>query len=106
MEINLEVIGVNLIVKLYGELDHHTSGEVRAEVDKKIESGNVKNLIFDFDGVTFMDSSGLGVIIGRYKQIKLRGGRTLIVRAKPCVDKLLELSGIKKIINTDEDVAI
>ena len=106
MEINLEVIGVNLVVKLYGEIDHHTSSEIRETIDKKIETCNIKNLIFDFAGVTFMDSAGIGVIIGRYKQIRRFGGRTLIVRPQPHVDKLLDLSGIKKIINTNEDIAI
>ena len=106
MEINIEVIGVNLVVKLYGEIDHHTSQGIRESIDRKIEICNIKNLIFDFAGVTFMDSSGIGVIIGRYKQIRLKGGRTLIVRPQPHVDKLLDLSGIKRIISTNEDIAI
>ena len=106
LEINLEVIGVNLLVKLHGEIDHHTSGEIREAIDRKIGSGGIKNLIFDFSGVTFMDSSGVGLIIGRYKQIKLRGGRTMIVQARPNVERLMEITGIKKIIDTNEDIAI
>ena len=98
MEINLEKIQNTLIIKLIGEIDHHSAANIRAAVDKELEFSSVKNIVFDLDGVTFMDSSGIGMIIGRYKQAQARGGKTLIVRAKPQVDKLLELSGIKKII--------
>ena len=98
MQINIEIIGNTLVAKLFGELDHHCCDEVRAAVDREIERGRIKNLVFDLDGVSFMDSSGIGVIAGRYKKIKEFGGRTLIVRARPQVDRVLELSGIKKIL--------
>ena len=49
--------------------------------------------------MTFMDSSGIGVIIGRYKQIQARGGKVMIIRVKPQVDKVLEVSGLKKIMD-------
>ena len=100
MEIRTEAIQSTLVVKLSGEIDHHSAEEIRKTVDAEIEKSRIKNLVFDFDEVTFMDSSGIGVIIGRYKQIRARGGKTLIIRAKPQIDKLLELSGIKKIIET------
>ena len=70
----------------------------KIDIDREIQIKNVHNLILDFAGVTFMDSSGLGMIIGRYKQIKARNGKTMIIRAQPQVDKVLELSGLKKII--------
>lgn len=98
MDISLELIGVTLVVKLDGELDHHTSQYVREEIDRCINLNNIKNLVLDFDKVSFMDSSGIGLILGRYKQIKSRGGKTLLVRAKPAVSKILELSGVKKIL--------
>ena len=87
---------------LSGEIDHHTAQTVRRVIDGTAERRKPKLLVLDFTGVTFMDSSGIGVIIGRYKQIRARGGKTLIIRAKPQVDKLLELSGIKKIIETSK----
>jgi len=98
MEINLEKIQNTLVVKLEGEIDHHSAAAVRNTVDNELAFSPIKNIVFDFGGVTFMDSSGIGMVIGRYKQIKARGGKTLIVRAKPQVDRMLELSGIKKII--------
>jgi len=101
MKLRMETIQRTLVVKIEGEVDHHTAEEMRTEIDREINLHNVQNLIFDFDKVTFMDSSGIGVIIGRYKQIHSRGGKTLIIRVKPQVDRILEISGIKKIIDTN-----
>ena len=98
MKIRLENIGTTLVVKLDGELDHHTAKEVRDKVDNEINLRNIKNLIFDFNKVSFMDSSGIGVIVGRYKIINSLGGRTMIIRANKQVNKILDISGIKKIL--------
>ncbi len=98
MQIKMENIGTTLVVKVSGEIDHHTSAELREEMDREISLRNIVNLVLDFDGVPFMDSSGIGVIIGRYKQIQARGGKTMIIRVQPQVDKILELSGLKKIL--------
>lgn len=99
MKIDMESIGTTLIVKLSGEIDHHTSARLKEEVDREIGLRNIVNLVLDFDEVTFMDSSGIGVIVGRYKQIQARGGKTMIIRVKPQVDKILEISGLKKILD-------
>ena len=96
MNIRIDYIDTTLVVKLSGEIDQSCASEIRSDIDREIQLKNVKNLIFDFGGVTFMDSSGIGVILGRYKQIKARGGKTMIVRPQPQVDKILELSGLKK----------
>ena len=92
MNIRIDYIDTTLVVKLSGEIDQSCASEIRSDIDREIQLKNVKNLIFDFGGVTFMDSSGIGVILGRYKQIKARGGKTMIVRPQPQVDKILELS--------------
>lgn len=99
MNIRIDYIDTTLVVKLSGEIDQSCANEIRSDIDREIQLKNVKNLIFDFGGVTFMDSSGIGVILGRYKQIKARGGKTMIVRPQPQVDKILELSGLKKIMD-------
>ncbi len=99
MNIRIEYIDNTLVVKLEGEIDQSCAAQIREDIDRGLQTKNVKNLIFDFGEVTFMDSSGIAVIIGRYKQIQLRGGKTMIIRPKPQVDKILELSGIKKIID-------
>lgn len=98
MEVRMENIGTTLVVKLAGEIDHHSAPELKSEIDRAIGLRSIINLVLDFEGVTFMDSSGIGVIIGRYKQIQARGGKTMIIRVKPQVDKVLEISGVKKLL--------
>ena len=98
MNIRIESIGNTLVVKPEGEIDQSCAAELRTEIDRELRHQHIKTLILDFGGVTFMDSSGIGVIIGRYKQVKALGGKTMIVRPQPQVDKILELSGLKKIV--------
>ena len=98
MEIKVESIGTTLVVKMYGEIDHHSAQTFRETVDRELAVKNIVNIVMDFDGVTFMDSSGIGVLVGRYKQIVARGGKMMIIRVKPQVDKILEISGLKKIM--------
>lgn len=98
MDIRLETIGTTLVAKIDGEIDHHTAPKLREEIDREINLNNIVNLVLDFDNVSFMDSSGIGVIAGRYKQIQARGGKVMIIRVKPQVDKILEISGLKTIL--------
>ena len=74
MEIRIESIGTTLVVKLAGEIDQSCAEEIRGDIDREITLRHAQNLILDFAAVDFMDSSGLGMIIGRYKQMKARGG--------------------------------
>ena len=99
MDIQTEYIGTTLIVKLKGEIDQSCAARLRIEIDRKIQENHIKNLVLDFGNVSFMDSSGIGVILGRYKQIKALGGKTMIIRPQPQVDKVLELSGLKKLMD-------
>ena len=99
MDIKLENIGTTLVVKLAGEIDHHTAPKLRDVIDREIAINNTKNVVLDFDGVSFMDSSGIGMIVGRYKQISARGGKVMLIRVKPQVDKILEISGLKKLLD-------
>lgn len=98
MKTRMESIGNTLIVKPNGEIDQDCATDLRMEIDRELHRCHAKNLILDLGGVTFMDSSGIGVIIGRYKHIKALGGKTMIIRPQPQVDKILELSGLKKIV--------
>lgn len=93
-----EQIGTTLVVKLSGEIDQSCAGKIRDEIDLELKRTPIRNLILDFADVPFMDSSGIGMILGRYKEIKMRGGKTMIIRVQPQVDRVLELSGLKKII--------
>ncbi|MBU5591050.1 anti-sigma F factor antagonist [Clostridium sp. MSJ-4] len=96
-----------LIVSLMGELDHHSAEEVRAKIDDRLDRDKINRLVMDFSGVTFMDSSGIGVVIGRYKKLLARNGEICVVEVKDRVKKVFELSGMFKIIkhyNTLEEV--
>ncbi len=93
-----EQIGTTLVVKLSGEIDQSCAGTIRENIDRELKQVSIRNLILDFADVSFMDSSGIGMILGRYKEIKMRGGKTMIIRTRPQVDRILELSGLKKII--------
>jgi stage II sporulation protein AA (anti-sigma F factor antagonist) len=95
----LETVGTTLVAKLDGEIDQSNATEIREKIDREISLNNMKNLVLDFDKVTFMDSSGIGMLIGRVKLIKARGGKILIIRTQPQVDKIIELAGLKKIMD-------
>lgn len=87
-----------LIVKLTEEIDHHTTEKIRRKADYEIERHMPRKTIFDFDQVTFMDSAGIGMIIGRYKMVKMLGGSIEMVHVKPTVKKIFDMCGISKLI--------
>ena len=97
MQINLG--GKDLIVKIDGDIDHHVSSQIKEKVDREYEFSNAENIIFDFDNVKFMDSSGIGMIIGRYKMLQKTGGKIYIANVKPQLESIIEISGLRKIIN-------
>ena len=80
------------------ELDHHIATYVRENVDEIIVRKNIKNIIFDFKNIKFMDSSGIGVIIGRYKKIANKNGKVSVINMNSRVEKVFNLSGMSKII--------
>lgn len=87
-----------LYVKLNGELDEHCSAYVRATLDGLIDSCNISRLYIDMSNLQFMDSTGVGVLIGRYKKLKPRGVPIIIQSPLPTVDRVLRLSGIYEIM--------
>ena len=87
-----------LILKVTEEIDHHTTEKIRRKMDNEITRYMPRKVLFDFNEVSFMDSAGIGLIIGRYKVAKLFGGDVEIVNARPSVKKVLEMSGITRII--------
>ena len=82
-----------------GELDEYSAVEVRKKLDWAIDLAVVQNFIFDFSGVTFMDSTGIGVLLGRYKKLKAKGMYVHITGANGHIDKILNTAGIYTIIN-------
>ena len=104
---NCSIDNRNLLVEfLCTELDHHIAEEVREEIDAIITDHSIKNIVFDFKNMRFMDSSGIGVVIGRYRKIAKDGGKVAVVNVSTQVKKIFDLSGMNKIIgiyNTYED---
>lgn len=104
MILKFDNIEDKLIVELMGELDHHNASEVRNKIDDMLDRDNINKLIINFSGVSFMDSSGIGAVIGRYKKLSMKGGKLCITNLKPSVERVFELSGLFKIIDIYDDV--
>lgn len=83
-----------LTAKLYGEIDHHKAPSIRKKIDAKTEHLRPRELHLDFSGVSFMDSSGIGLIMGRYRQVTLIGGKLKVINIPENLDKIIRLSGI------------
>lgn len=86
-----------LTVFLSGEIDHHSAAEIRAEVDTQIDEFCPKRLVMDFSEVGFMDSSGIGLVMGRYKLMQLHGGEVEIKNPPTHIKKVMRLSGLDKL---------
>lgn len=93
-----------LIITLNEELDHHNALQIRDKADKLIERNNIKHIIFDFSKAGFMDSAGIGVIMGRYKKVIFIGGKTAVANVNGTVDRIFRLSGLYKIIEKYDSV--
>ena len=83
-----------LTAAISGELDHHTAASVREAVDRMAESSLPRELVLDFGGVGFMDSSGIGLIMGRYKLMQSMGGSVRVEHASPQLKKIMNLAGL------------
>ena len=92
-----------LTIYLPSEVDHHNAEEMRKNADALIERNHIKFVIFDFEMTDFMDSSGIGVIMGRYKIIRLVGGEVWAVHANARIKKILTMSGMTKIMQIYEE---
>lgn len=102
LQIDVEHARQALIVRLTGELDHHSAQTVKATLEEAIERGDVSHIILSLKHLSFMDSSGLGVILGRYKQIVNKGGKMVVCDVNQAVYRLFELSGLFKILQIEE----
>ncbi len=103
LQIEFEQVRRALIVRLKGELDHHTADTVKARMEEAISKEDTKHVILSLKDLSFMDSSGLGVILGRYKQITGKGGKMAVCDVNPSVYRLFELSGLFKIVSIQEN---
>ena len=92
-----------VLASINGDIDHHTAKSIRTEIDRTINDSDPKLLILDFSEVTFMDSSGIGLVMGRYKLMTERGGEVIISEPAGYIKKVFQLSGIDKLTKIVSD---
>jgi stage II sporulation protein AA (anti-sigma F factor antagonist) len=100
MEVNFFKNRSNLIFYFDCDLDHHNVSGLKEKIDKVISKNRPKNIIFDFSRVNFMYSSGVGLVLGRYKNLKSSGGDVKICGLSGEIKRIFMLSGLQKIIPT------
>lgn len=93
-----------LTLKITEEIDEHTTEKIRRKIDNEITRFMPRKVVFDFSNVTFMDSAGIGMLLGRYKVVKMLGGDLEIININRQVKKLFEMSGILKIIPVTDKI--
>jgi len=93
-----------LTMHITEEIDHHISERIRDRADFEIQKYMPKKVILDFENVNFMDSSGIGMLIGRYKTASMFGSTIKMINVKPNIKKVFEMAGILKIIPIIEEV--
>ncbi len=104
MKVNHYLEDKVLLFEITEELDHHSVEKIRKRADYEIQRFMPKKVIFDFKKVSFMDSAGIGLIIGRYKVANLYEGDVELINVKENIKKIFEMSGILKIIKIVDDL--
>ena len=99
---NINTKGEVLTVYLSGEIDHHSAKGMREEIDKAIEYGMPSLLILDFSDVTFMDSSGIGLVMGRYRLLQKTGSTLNLVNLPENIYKIMKLAGIERLASLEK----
>jgi len=97
MPIQIQSDGQTVTAYLSGEIDHHAATEMRTAIDAHLMGGDVKLLVMDFGDVTFMDSSGIGLVMGRYRQIRYNDGQLHIVNPSPHIYKVMRIAGLERL---------
>lgn len=98
MEENFRVIDDYLMIRMPEEIDHHRSSYISENADRFIMQDKVSHVVFDFEDTRFMDSSGIGIIMGRYKKIACFGGKVFAINADDRIRHILMISGLHKIV--------
>ncbi|MDO4608126.1 MAG: anti-sigma factor antagonist [Clostridia bacterium] len=102
MSVEISVNGEVMTAYLSGELDHHSAAAIRKQIDNSADLNMPSLLVFDFTRVSFMDSSGIGLVMGRYRNLSRRGTKFHITGTSPQIYKVMKLSGISKLATIDE----
>ena len=99
MEIHASKKGPRMHARLCGELDHNSAEQARNMLDTMLHDITIRDLTLDLSGVTFMDSAGLGVILGRYRILSLRGGKLTVCGMSSAIDRIFRMSGLYAIVD-------
>ncbi len=102
MEQLFTITGTTLTISLPAEIDHHSSEQIRREADRLVQKKNIRCILFDFSDAVFMDSSGIGMIIGRYKMMRFMGGSVMAINVGERMKQILTMSGIYRVIDIYE----
>ena len=97
MSVKIEFENEVLSCRLCGEIDHHTTLPIRLDIDDRIENCRPKTVVLDFSDVTFMDSSGIGLVMGRYRLIEGKNCSFYIVNLSEHAYRVMQLAGLEKI---------
>lgn len=106
MAVQLQLKQGELIALLEGEIDHHSARELREEIDSTASRTRPHTLTLDFSRVQFMDSSGVGLIMGRYRLVSEWGGQVCVANLPERLEKLVSLAGIRElctVVRTGEE---
>lgn len=103
MEYKFEMQEGKLRVWVPRELDHHLASQLKEEADVLIDAYGVKKLVFDFKDTEFMDSSGIGVLIGRSRTMGFLGGKVIATNLSPRVEQIFRLSGLHQLIAIEKE---
>lgn len=101
MSVEITVKGEVMTAYLSGELDHHTAADMRAKIDSALELNMPSLLTLDFSRISFMDSSGIGLVMGRYRNLVKYGARLHISGASPSLYKVMKLAGLERLGTMD-----
>ena len=104
MELNFNEVDKLLTFKIINEIDDCNVQKIRGRVDYEIQRYMPKKIVLDFSGVTFMDSSGIGFVIGRYKFANMIGAELEICNLTKSVEKIFEMSGILRLISISQNI--
>ena len=94
MPVTIEVNGNTMTARLSGELDHHHTQKLREEIDRSVQKEHPSRLILNFAGVDFMDSSGIGLVLGRYRLMQEREGSLVLCAMPPHIRRVMRVAGI------------
>lgn len=106
MDVNYEKKDKLLLINFTEEIDHHTTEKIRRRADYEIERYVPRKVIFDFNKVSFMDSAGIGLLIGRYKNARAIGAKVELKNVNKSIYKILRMSGITRLIPIKEEECV